>query len=248
MTTTDRSDTARSVTGRPVAARSSPPHQGADPASDTAELGTHAAAAGPEGEDPSEAASASRSTALVLLLAGLAGAGAALALLLDKLALLVDPTYVPSCSIDAVLSCGSIMKAPQSEVFGFPNPIIGLATFPVVAAVGAFALSRTRLPGWCWSALQLGAVAGLGFVAWLIAQSVVVIGALCPWCMLVWTVTITVFWYVTAHNLAHGRLEAGSPGRLVARRPGTATAVSLTVLIALLVASFPAWFVALLTG
>lgn len=189
-----------------------------------------------------------RSTAWVLLVGGLLGAAAALTLLLDKLALLVDPDYVPSCSIDAVLSCGSIMKSPQAEVLGFPNPIIGLIAFPVVAALGALALSRTPLPGWCWTALQFGTVAGLGFVVWLITQSVAVIGALCPWCMLVWAVTITLFWHVTAHNLAHGRLAAGAPGRLVARWPSLASVTTVLAVLAVLVAAFPAWFAAPFSG
>ena len=206
----------------------------------------------PQQTEPSEPGeggeSATRATALVLLVGGLVGAGAALVLLLDKLALLVDPAYVPACSIDAVLSCGTIMRTPQSQVLGFPNPIIGLATFPVVAAIGALALSRVRLPGWCWTALQVGVVAGLAFVAWLITQSVAVIGALCPWCMLVWAATITAFWFVTAHNLAHGRLEAGPAGRVVARRPGTASVATIAVVLVVVVARFSAWFAALITG
>ena len=175
---------------------------------------------GPGSTDAAEtdAAGAERalpSAAWVLLVGGLAGAGAALALLLDKLALLADPTYVPSCSVDAVLSCGSIMRSPQAEVFGFPNPIIGLAAFPVVAAIGALALSRTPLPGWCWATLQLGVVAAVAFVAWLIVQSVAVIGSLCPWCMLVWAVTIPLFLAVTLHNVRTGSVPVPARARRI---------------------------------
>jgi hypothetical protein len=31
-----------------------------------------------------------------------------------------------------------------------------------------------------------------------------VLGTLCPWCMLVWSVTIPLFWVVTARNFAEG--------------------------------------------
>lgn len=186
--------------------------------------------------------SSSRGTGPVLLVAGLVGAAAALVLLVEKFALLAKPDYLPSCSIDAVLSCGSIMRTAQSEVLGFPNPIIGLATFPVAAAMGALLLGRTPLPPWCWLALQGGATAAVAFVGWLVVQSVAVIGALCPYCMVVWAATIAVFWFVSAENLERGHIVAGPPGRLVARRPGAATALSYVVVLAVVVASFPGWF------
>lgn len=177
---------------------------------------------------------------------GLVGAVAALVLLVEKFALLQNPDYVPSCSLDAVLSCGTIMQTSQSEILGFPNPIIGIATFLVVAALGALLTARTWLPAWCWLALQVGATAGVSFVGWLVAQSLAVIGALCPYCMVVWAVTITMFWFVTAENLGRGLLEAGPPGRAIARRPGITTAMSCLVVLGAVVAFFPAWFVILL--
>ena len=109
-----------------------------------------------------EPATTSRATGGVLLVGGLVGAVVSLLLLLDKLALLADPTFVPSCSIDPVLSCGTIMRTAQASVLGFPNPVIGLVTFPVAAALGARcsagprcragpggACRRARPPGCC---------------------------------------------------------------------------------------------------
>ena len=46
--------------------------------------------------------------------------------------------------------------------------------------------------------------AALGLVAWLVFQSLYRIGALCPYCMVVWVVVIPTFWYVTLRNLASG--------------------------------------------
>ena len=48
---------------------------------------------------------------------------------------------------------------------------------------------------------MLGAVS---FVGWLISQSIFSLGTLCPWCMLVWSVTIPGFFVVTFRNLAAG--------------------------------------------
>jgi uncharacterized membrane protein len=38
-------------------------------------------------------------------------------------------------------------------------------------------------------------------VHWLIVQSLYVIGALCPYCMVVWVCTVVIFWYVTLESL-----------------------------------------------
>ena len=180
----------------------------------------------------------------VLLGGGLVGAVAAAVLLLEKVALLADPGYVPSCSIDPVLSCGSVMRTAQAAAFGFPNPIIGVATFPVVAVAGALVLAGTPLPRWFWLGLQFGATAGVAFVGWLIVQSLAVIGALCPYCMVVWVVTIAIAWFVTARNLGAGDLDFGAPGRTLARRRGLVLALLYLVVVVAVVASFPAYFAA----
>jgi len=60
-----------------------------------------------------------------------------------------------------------------------------------------------------WLGLNLGALLGMFFVVWLVSQSLYVIGALCPWCMVVWAITIPIFWQVTTDNLASKRLSLG---------------------------------------
>ena len=49
------------------------------------------------------------------------------------------------------------------------------------------------------------------FVHWLIYQSLYVIGALCPYCMIVWAVTIPLFLHTTVCNLQALR-HSGSAG------------------------------------
>ncbi|MEU6646035.1 vitamin K epoxide reductase family protein [Saccharomonospora sp. NPDC046836] len=147
-----------------------------------------------------------RATAYVLTLGGVVGALAAVALLIEKINSLADPDYVPVCSINPVLSCGSVMSTPQAEAFGFPNPIIGVVAFPVVATIGVLLLTGVRLPRWFWLGLQAGTLFGVGFVHWLFVQSVYEIGALCPYCLVVWAVMLPIFWYTTLYNLAAGHL------------------------------------------
>ena len=197
---------------------------------------THAPAA--DGTPARVDGAPSRAVGGVLLVGGLVGAVVSLLLLLDELALLADPAFVPSCSIDPVLSCGTIMRTAQASVLGFPNPVIGLATFPVAAGMGALVLGGVVLPRWVWWSLQAGTTAGLLFIHWLIVQSLVVIGALCPWCMVAWVAVIAMFWFVTVDNLRAGRL-GGAPAPV--RHHGWGLAAWYLAIVVAIVATFPAW-------
>ncbi|GGV14936.1 membrane protein [Kitasatospora herbaricolor] len=160
---------------------------------------------------------AGRAFALLLTLAGLIGLIASAVLTFDKIRLLADPSYVPSCNINPVISCGSVMRTAQAEVFGFPNPLLGVAAFAMVLAVGAGSLAGAAFRRWFWLGLQLGAAVGLAFTHWLIVQALYRIGALCPYCMVVWAVTIALFWYVTLHNLRTGVVPVPARPRAVVR-------------------------------
>lgn len=147
-----------------------------------------------------------RRLAWLLTIAGGLGLLAATVLLVEKIALLEDPDYVPTCSINPILSCGSVMTTSQAEAFGFPNPIIGIAGFAVVVATGVGMLAGATFRRWYWLGLQAGVTFGVGFVHWLAFQSLYRIDALCPYCMVVWVVTIPVFLAVTLHNVRAGHL------------------------------------------
>lgn len=135
---------------------------------------------------------------------GAVGLVAAVVLLVEKFRLLQDPSYVPSCSINPILSCGSIMVTDQAEVFGFPNPIIGIAGFAVVTTVGAGIVAGGCFARWFWLGLLAGTASGVAFVHWLAFQSLYRIGALCPYCMIVWVVAIAVFWYTLLYVAVRG--------------------------------------------
>lgn len=153
------------------------------------------------------------STPWILLLAGVAGLLAAFQLTNDKFSILADPDFVPSCSINPVLSCGSVIVTEQASVFGFPNPLIGLASYAVIITLSVLMISRVTIPNWVWLGLNIGALGGMAFVVWLAYQSLYVIGALCPWCMVAWAATIFIFWITTAENAANGRFtRVGQPG------------------------------------
>lgn len=148
-----------------------------------------------------------RRTAWLLVVGGAVGLVAAVMLLVEKIRLLEDPDYVPACSINPILSCGSIMRTDQAEAFGFPNPVIGVAGFAIVVTVGMALLAGAAFRRWFWLGLQLGVSFGVVFVHWLIFQTLYRIDALCPYCIIVWAVTIPLFWYTTLHNLRAGHIR-----------------------------------------
>ena len=170
------------------------------------------AAEGPAEQDPEAPDVQVRpASAWWVLIGGVAGLAAALTLTIEKITMLGNPSYVPSCSINPVLSCGSVMVTPQASVFGFPNPLIGIVGFTVVVVTGVLAVGRIPLPKWYWLGLAGGTALGVVFVHWLIFQSLYRIGALCPYCMVVWAVTIPLLVVVSSIALQPLR------GQVVAR-------------------------------
>ncbi|MEU8568358.1 vitamin K epoxide reductase family protein [Streptomyces pathocidini] len=149
-----------------------------------------------------------RGLAWLLVITGAAGLLAAWVITLDKFKLLEDPNFQPGCSLNPVVSCGNIMKSEQASVFGFPNPMLGLAAYAIVICVGVSLLAGARFPRWYWLTFNAGTLFGVGFCTWLQYQSLYVIGSLCLWCSLAWIATIVMFCYVTKHNVEHRFLPA----------------------------------------
>ncbi|MFF5187530.1 vitamin K epoxide reductase family protein [Streptomyces sp. NPDC000345] len=164
---------------------------------------------GPAREIPvSGATGGSRALAWLLIVTGALGVLASFVITVDKFELLRNPAFVPSCNLSPVLSCSNVMRSDQASVLGFPNPLLGLAAYPVVAFVGFALLAGARFRRWFWLGLNLGTLLGVGFCMWLMTQALYEIGALCLWCCLAWASTIAMFWYITVHNLRHGVIRA----------------------------------------
>lgn len=163
-----------------------------------------------------------------LLLVGTGAIGwiAAAVLVLERLALYEDPGRTTSCDINPWISCGKTMATWQSEVFGFPNPLIGIVAFAVVIATGTVLLSGARPGRWYWIGLQAGTTLGFAFVVWLWSQALFRLYVLCPYCMVVWAAMIPLFILLTIRNLVHGVIPA-PPGlaRAAAGWAGTIVAI-----------------------
>jgi uncharacterized membrane protein len=142
--------------------------------------------------------------ALALIIGGVIGWYSAFELTIAKFEVLVNPTADLSCNFSLIVQCGTNLQSWQGSVFGFPNPIIGLGAFVAPIVVGIALLAGARFARWFWMLFALGMTAGLAFVIWLLTQSIFVLGTLCPWCMVVWAVTIPMFWAVSLFCLSSG--------------------------------------------
>jgi uncharacterized membrane protein len=140
----------------------------------------------------------------ILVIGGIIGLISAAVLTYDHNQIALNPNYVPSCNLNPVIACGSVIKSKQAEAFSFPNPYIGLVAFPMVISAGVALFAGAKLKRWYWWLLEAGTVFGLGFVHWLFFETVYRIHALCPYCIAVWVVTITSFWYLTLYNIQAG--------------------------------------------
>lgn len=142
-----------------------------------------------------------RKIAILLVVAGIIGLAASFILLSEKIQLLKNPNATLSCNINPIVSCGSVIQSKQAEAFGFANPVIGLISFAVLITIGMGIFAGAKYKRWFWLGLEAGTIFGIGFVHWLFYQAVYNIEALCPFCMVVWAITIATFVYVTFYNI-----------------------------------------------
>lgn len=168
----------------------------------------------------------------LLTIAGAIAMVSAAILIIEKINLLAHPGGTLACDINPIVACGNVIDTDQASVFGFPNPLMGVAGFAIVATLGVLMIARVALPAFVWLGLQAGVIFGIGFVTWLQYQSLYEIHALCPYCMVVWAMMIAIFVWVTARNL-----QAFAPGNPVSRFVG-----DWTLLINIL------WYVAVISA
>lgn len=149
---------------------------------------------------------ASKGFALLLIVAGLTGWIASFLLTLDRFKVAANPTGTLACDVATFISCKSVMLSDQAALFGFPNPIIGIATFMAPIVVGFAILAGARFANWFWQLFFAGHALALVFVLWLFNAAVFEIGSLCPYCMVAWAAVIPLFWQLLTHGAREGYL------------------------------------------
>ncbi|WP_312167826.1 vitamin K epoxide reductase family protein [Microbacterium sp.] len=144
--------------------------------------------------------------AVWLIIASVLGWFAAFQLTIDKFIQLENPDADLSCNVSVMIQCGKNLGSWQGEIFGFPNPLIGLTLWTAPLVIGVAILAGARFPRWFWGLFGVGVTFAFGLVCWLIWQSLYApnLGVLCPWCMLTWAVTIPTFFATLVHLARNG--------------------------------------------
>lgn len=143
----------------------------------------------------------------ILLIGGAAAVYCAFILTLDKFKIAENPNFIPSCNLNPVVACGSVMQSTQARAFGFPNPFLGLIGYASVLTIGATILAGAKFKRWFWLCLNGGLLLATIFLSWLFIQSLYSIHALCPYCLGVDAVTVPMLWYVTLYNIDRKNLR-----------------------------------------
>lgn len=152
-----------------------------------------------------------RAFAIFWIVAGLAGGIVSFLLYLEYIGQLQGTDPIISCSWGVVVTCGPNLLSPGGNLLGFTNSILGLVLFggPVYAGASALA-SPSGLRPWYWRVYGIFVLGGFLLVHVFAWRSVFEYGSLCPWCMIVWLVTIPLFWFTLGWELRDGVWSDGA--------------------------------------
>lgn len=154
---------------------------------------------------------ASRGYGLVALLASLVGLGASSQLMSAEIKLLRDPLADLSCNISPLVACGDTLTVWQGNLLGIPNAFLGGIAFGIYALLGLLLAIGVKLPRLVWWGMLAGITGAMVFVAWFLGVSILTFGKLCPWCMVIWTVTIPLFALTWGEAAGRGVLTLSLP-------------------------------------
>lgn len=101
-------------------------------------------------------------------------------------------TVALACPQTATVNCEKVTTSPQSQFLGMPVAVLGVAYFAAMLAL-CIPLAWRRPTAVVRWIRALGALAGVGFVAWLIYAELFVIDAICLWCTSVHILTLILF-------------------------------------------------------
>lgn len=151
----------------------------------------------------------------ILIVGSIIGLVASFVLTIDTIELIKNPQADLPCNINPFLSCTSVANTWQSQIFGFPNPILGIISFSMLFAVGIMLFWGGRAKKTFWLAVNFGALLAFAFVIWFFFESVYSIGSLCIYCMIVWATTWPIFLYTTIWNFEENHFEITHPNPLL---------------------------------
>lgn len=159
-------------------------------------------------------------------------------LAIDALWTAMHPNAQLGCDLNAKISCSKVAASWQSTLIHLgekpvPNAFIGLAGYAVLVTVGVV-IAFDAIPKWFKVCAFAGCLGAFAFATWLLTQSVFVIGALCPWCLTMFTgMYISLIGSGRALVLDYAKKETGLR-RFIESPLSLLTAILIAVVIAFL--------------
>lgn len=146
-----------------------------------------------------------RGLAIAWIVAGVAGWTVSFLLYHEYIGQLTGGQAIISCNVSPVVTCGPNLLSAGGNLLGFSNSIIGMVLFPGAVFAGVSALAAAAgLRAWYWRVYAAFVAAAFVLVHVFAYRSVFEYGSLCPWCMVVWLVTIPLFWSTLGWTLREG--------------------------------------------
>lgn len=122
------------------------------------------------------------------LLLALAGLGVATYLTVEH----YTASTTLACPETGVINCQKVTTSAQSTVLGIPVAVLGLVFFAVLLPACLPVAWRSPRPVVRWGRV-LFALAGVGFVVYLLYAELFVLDAICLWCTAVHAITLALF-------------------------------------------------------
>ena len=129
---------------------------------------------------------------IVVLVASVAGIGVAMYLTLAHFTAGIQLT----CPDTGAINCEAVTRSPESYVFGIPVSLLGLIYFVVMTGMALPMVWRSKLRVVAQARLAM-AVAGIGFVCYLVYAELFEIDKICLYCTGVHVLTLIIFATIT---------------------------------------------------
>jgi uncharacterized membrane protein len=129
---------------------------------------------------------------IVVLVAAVAGVGVAMYLTLAHFSAGIQLT----CPATGPINCEAVTHSPESYVFGIPVSLLGLIYFVAMTGISLPVVWRSKVRVVAQARLAM-AVAGIGFVCYLVYAELFEIDKICLWCTGVHVLTLIIFATIT---------------------------------------------------
>jgi uncharacterized membrane protein len=160
----------------------------------------------------------------LISVAAVIGMGSTITQIVERVALAENADADLLCDINGTFSCGNVLTAWQSSVFGpIPNAAIGLSVFALTLGIAGSGLLGSALSKATWGVATFFAGFMAAFTVWFLAQTAFVIGQVCLYCLVIGTMVLlaNLAWWRIGLQLGHLSGNAFLDGAAWVVRGGT---------------------------